>query len=128
MAEEYLRKIGGDRFKVESAGLEPGTLNPYVVEILKEDGIDIAGKETRDVFDLFKRGEQYDYVITVCGKDTDARCPIFPGKTVRRNWPFPDPSAFSGSAEEIARQTRAVRDQVVEAINEFVAEYDSRHT
>ncbi|MDT8297329.1 MAG: arsenate reductase ArsC, partial [Spirochaetaceae bacterium] len=56
MAEEYIRRFGGDKFDVESAGLEPGELNPLVVEVLKEDGIDISGKKTQDVFELYKEG------------------------------------------------------------------------
>ena len=28
MAEAYLNKLAGERFKAESAGLEPGQLNP----------------------------------------------------------------------------------------------------
>lgn len=127
MAEEYLRKLGGDEFEAESAGLEPGALNPYVVEILADDGIDISGKKTNDVFDFFKEGRQYDYVVTVCGKETDARCPLFPGKVVRRNWPFDDPSSFSGAPTEIKKKTIAIRDQIVEKVREFIAEYEERH-
>lgn len=39
MAEAFLKKYGGDRFEVESAGLEPGKLNPVVVEAMKDAGI-----------------------------------------------------------------------------------------
>ena len=56
MAEAYIRQRGGDLFDVESAGLEPGKLNPYVVRALKEEGIDISGKKTQDVFALYKAG------------------------------------------------------------------------
>ena len=45
MAEAYLRKFGGLEFEVESAGLEPGKLNPHVVRALAEEGIDISGKK-----------------------------------------------------------------------------------
>ena len=38
MAEEYLRRIGGDRFEVESAGLKPSSINPIVIDVMKEDG------------------------------------------------------------------------------------------
>ena len=127
MAEEYLRKLGGDLFEVESAGLEPGTLNPYVVEILKEDGIDISKKKTRDVFDLFKAGNTYDYVVTVCSSEAEARCPIFPGKVVRRNWPFPDPSAVVGTHDEVKAKIKEVRDRIVVQIKEFIGEYQERH-
>lgn len=127
LSEEYLRKLGGDRFEIESAGLEPGALNPYVIEILAEDGIDITGKKTNDVFDYFKQERTYDYVITVCGAEADARCPLFPGKVVRRNWPFPDPSSFTGTHDEIKAKTIEVRDQIVGKIHEFIEEYDARH-
>ena len=79
MAEEYLRKLASDRFEVESAGLEPGTINPLVVEVLKEEGIDITGKKTNSVFEFYKEGRRYHYVITVCSKEASERCPIFPG-------------------------------------------------
>ena len=56
MAEALLQKLGGEVFEVESAGLEPGILNPLAVEVIKEIGIDISGKKTQSVFELFKRG------------------------------------------------------------------------
>lgn len=120
MAEAYLKQFGGDRFEVESAGLEPGTLNPYVVEVLAEDGIDISGKKTQDVFDLFRAGKTYRFVITVCSREAEERCPIFPGAVVRYNWPFDDPARFQGSSEEILERTRLVRDAIKERVREFV--------
>ena len=122
MAEAYIRQLGRDLFEVESAGLEPGTLNPYVVRALKEDGIDIAGKKTQDVFDLFKAGRTYRYVITVCSKEASERCPIFPGRVERLHWPFADPSAFQGTDEQILAQVRDVRDAIREKVRDFVAE------
>ena len=64
MAEEYLRYFGNELFEVESAGLEPGTINPYVVEVLQEEGIDISAKQSQKVWDLYKAGNLYSYVIT----------------------------------------------------------------
>jgi len=121
MAEAYLRRLGGDLFEVESAGLEPGVLNPYVVRALQEEGIDISGKKTKDVFELFKAGRTYRYVITVCSKEAAERCPIFPGRVERLHWPFPDPSVFRGSDEELMAQVRDVRDAIREKVRDFVA-------
>lgn len=126
MAEEYLRKLGSDRFEVESAGLEPGQLNPYVVEVLKEEGIDISGKKTRSVIDLYNAGKRYNYVITVCSREAEEKCPVFPGPTVRFNWPFPDPAKFTGSREEILNKTREVRDVIREMIIQFIDARNSR--
>ena len=66
MAEAFLKQMAGDRLEVESAGLEPGKLNPIVVEAMKEVGIDISQNKTKSVFDFYKQGKKYDYVITVC--------------------------------------------------------------
>lgn len=122
MAEAYLARLGGDRFRAESAGLEPGKLNPYVVRALAEDGIDIAGKPTRSVFDLFKAGARFEVVVTVCDKEAAERCPIFPGLSERLHWPFPDPSRLTGSDEEIMAAVRAIRDDIRAAVERFAAE------
>ncbi|MEX2445070.1 MAG: metalloregulator ArsR/SmtB family transcription factor [Alkalispirochaeta sp.] len=127
MAEEFLRRAAGDEFEVESAGLEPGTLNPYVVQVLAEEGIDISGKSPRDVFDVYRSGKTFSYVITVCSRETEEKCPIFPGPAVRMNWPFTDPSAFTGTDEEILARTREVRDEIRVKIDTFVTAYHRRH-
>lgn len=122
MAEAYLRKMAGDLFVAESAGLEPGALNPYVVRALREDGIDISGKETRSVFALHAQGRRFQYVVTVCAKEAAERCPVFPGHHKKLFWPFPDPSTFTGTDEEIMRQVRSVRDAIREKVREFAEE------
>jgi arsenate reductase len=127
MAEEYLRRFAGDLFEVESAGLTPGELNPYVVELLQEDGIDISGKHTRSVVDLYKSGHTYAYVITVCSREAEENCPVFPGPVRRLSWPFPDPSRFEGTREEILEKTRQVRDVIKEEVRQFVEAYRARH-
>ena len=120
MAEEMLRKLAGDRFEVESAGIEPGQLNPIVVEVLKEKGIDITGKKTQAVFDLLKQGKLYSYVITVCDETSAERCPVFPGTASRLHWGFTDPSKFDGTWEEKVVKTRAVREQIEHKIKDWL--------
>lgn len=120
MAEEFLRKFGGDQFEVESAGIEPGKLNPAVVDVLKEEGIDISGKSTRAVFDLFKRRAAYDYVITVCDEAAAERCALIPGAGKRLHWGFADPSSFTGTYEEKLAKTRGVRDEIKKKIQYWV--------
>ena len=121
MTEEYLRLFGGERVEVTSAGIEPGALNPAVVELLKEDGIDIAGKATRSVFDLHKAGSRFDYVIAVCDAEAAERCPIFPAEKRRLHWPFPDPSKAEGSLEQKLAYIRPIRDQIKARVREFLS-------
>jgi arsenate reductase len=112
MAEAFLNDICGGYFEAHSAGLEPGTLNPMAVEALREIGIDISHKGTQSVFDVFKSGELFAYVITVCDETSAERCPIFPGVTTRLHWSFPDPAALEGTRDERLKGTREIRDQI----------------
>ena len=115
MAEAYLKQLAGNDFQVESAGFEPTQINPLVVEVMKEEGIDLSAKQTRKVFDLFKQGRIFDYVITVCDDAAD-QCPVFPGMTHRLHLPFLDPSTFKGNREEVLAQVREVRERIKEAV------------
>lgn len=126
MAEAYLKKFGGDRFFTESAGLEAGKLNPLAIEVMKEDGIDISQNKTNDVFEYFKEGRLYQYVITVCDEASAAKCPIFPGVNKRINWSFADPSAMTGTHEEKLAATREVRDKIKAAVQNFINEVRSK--
>src|SRR2546421_7192057 len=45
MAEAWLNTICGEHFEAQSAGLEPGTLNPLAVQVMAEVGIDIFEQE-----------------------------------------------------------------------------------
>jgi arsenate reductase len=92
MAEAFLNDICGAEFEAQSAGLEPGTLNPLVVEVMREAGLDISRNKTQAVFDVFKSGQLFAYVVTVCSEAEAGGCPIFPGPAQRLHWPFPDPS------------------------------------
>ena len=116
MAEAFLNDICGDHFEAHSAGLEPGTLNPIAVEAMREVGIDISHKGTESVFDVFKSGELFAYVIAVCDETSAERCPIFPGVTTRLHWSFPDPAALTGTHKERLAGTREIRDQIRERI------------
>lgn len=123
MAEAFLAKLGGGRFSAESAGLEPGRLNPFVIRAMAEVGIDISGNKTKSVFDLFQAGKVYQVVVTVCSKEAAERCPVFPGLSEKLHWPFSDPSALKGSDEEVMSGVRRIRDQIEAAVKEFVASH-----
>jgi len=121
MAEAFLEHYGGDMFEVESAGIEPGKLNPVVVEAMREIGHDISGNRTKDVFDFLRQGKTFHYVITVCDETSGERCPIFPGVSRRLQWGFDDPSSFKGSNDDKLKETRTVRDAIKSKVMEFIA-------
>lgn len=119
-----LNHIAGERFHAESAGLEPGTLNPLAVTAMKRLKIDISKNPTRDVFELYKRGGMFSYVITVCDESSGERCPLFPGIAKRIHWSFDDPASFTGPYEERLARTIQVRDQIKERIQDWLKEIE----
>jgi arsenate reductase len=122
MAEAFLNQICGEEFEAHSAGLEPGKLNPVVVAVMREIGIDISGNKTKAVSAMLGSGQTFSHVITVCDETSAERCPIFPGVTTRLHWGFPDPSSFRGAPEEILGRTREVRDMIKQRIEQWCAE------
>lgn len=122
MSEAFLNALAGDRFMAQSAGLEPGTLNPLAIEAMNEVGIDISKNATKSVFDLYTAGAFFAYVIAVCDAETAQRCPVFPGITRTLVWSFPDPAAFEGAWDEKLAKTRLVRDAIKAKIVAFLEE------
>jgi len=123
MAAALMNKTCGEFFNAQSAGLEPGTINPLVIEALREMEIDISKNKTQRVFDVWKSGQIFQFVVTVCSETESEGCPIFPGVTTRLHWPFEDPSKFKGTHEERLVRTRLVRDQIQAKIASFCEEH-----
>jgi arsenate reductase (thioredoxin) len=120
MAEALLRKLGRARFEVYSAGLDPSEVTPYTCRVLEEIGIDPSNLWSKPMT-LFANRMHFDYVITLCS-DAEERCPLFPGATVRMHWPFDDPAAAQGTAEEQLAKFRQVRDQITACIQMWLNE------
>jgi arsenate reductase len=119
MAEAFMNQMCDHEYEAHSAGLSPGELNPLAVEVMHEIGVDISTHGTQSVFDIFKSGQMFAYVVTVCDQVSAERCPIFPGVTTRLHWSFPDPAGCEGTHEEKLQATREIRDMIRQQIAEF---------
>jgi arsenate reductase (thioredoxin) len=72
------------------------------------------------VFDFYKQGRIFNYVITVCDKEAAERCPVFIGVTERLHWSFPDPSKFTGTKQEKMDQIKQVREEIKNSILNWI--------
>jgi arsenate reductase len=117
MAHGFLQSFD-EKLIVHSAGTEAsGQLNPGAVEAMKEIGLDIS-HHTSDSVDIYL-GEEWDYVITVCGGAKEV-CPAFIGKVkTRLHIGFDDPSHAVGSEDFIKSEYRRVRDEIKEEFTKF---------
>lgn len=120
MAEAFLKHLGGDRYQVESAGMEPGTLNPVAIDVMKEVGIDISNNKTKSIFELYIKDKLFQYVIAVCDESVLEHCPILPGFAKRLSWSIEDPSSLTGSYEEKLAKTRLIRDKIKDYVQDFI--------
>ena len=109
MAAAFLTHLSLGKVEVRSAGSAPAdSINPAVVEALKEVGIDISNEIPKVL--TTSAVEQSDVVITLgCG---DA-CPFFPGKRYL-DWVLQDP-AGQGVAD-----VRPIRDQIKKLVEELI--------
>ena len=117
MAEGFLRALGGDGFDVASAGSEETPLDPDAVAVMREVGVDISGQETKAVNRFL--GRRFSYVVSLCDREKEQTCPIFPGAIWRLKWDLEDPSQ-ANSREEKRDALRRVRDDIQQRVIEFV--------
>ena len=117
MAEGLLRHVGGARYEVFSAGTKPVNVNPLVIEVMREKGIDISKQRSKSVAEF--AAQEFATVITVCDNAAE-ECPVFPGAPQRVHWSLPDPAAVLGTQEEKLETFRKVRDELERRIHVFV--------
>jgi arsenate reductase len=123
MAEAWLNHLCSERFLAESAGITPArAVNPQVVKVMQESDIDISGKIPRSVFDVYKSGEMFSYIITVCDQASAEQCPVFLGLIKQLHWSFPDPSKITGTEDEILEEVRRIRDSIRDKILSWCGE------
>ncbi|KAF0202917.1 MAG: arsenate [Bacteroidetes bacterium] len=120
MAHGFLQSFDSS-LAVHSAGTEAsGRLNPQAVEVMSEIGIDIS-HHTSDSVDIYL-GEEWDYVITVCGGANET-CPAFFGNVKHRlHIGFDDPTFAIGTDEFIQSEYIRVRDEIKEGFWKFYKE------
>lgn len=124
MAEGLLRHFAGERFEVESAGLEPRAIPAETIRVMDELGIDIRGQRPKDLRGFLGR-RHFHYLISVCA-NAEARCPIFPGVSRRLSWPVDDPAACQGDQEARLARFRAVRDEIAARIRAWLEDPQTR--
>ncbi len=103
MAEAILRKLGGDRFNVYSAGSDPAEGGPMreVLEKLDALGHDVAGLRSKSWNEFIgPRASHMDFVIALCDTLEGRACPDFGDKAITGAWPLPDPAKFTGTGTE----------------------------
>ena len=116
MAAGFLTHLAGDHVAVRSAGSAPAySVNPAVLEAMKEVGIDLSNETPKVLTD--EAALASDYIITMgCG---DA-CPVYPGKRYL-DWVLQDPAGQGVEA------VRPIRDEIERRIKVLIEEIDAQN-
>jgi len=97
IAEALADELGAGAISADSAGSRPKPLHPNAVRVLRERGIDIAGRRSKHLDEF--TGERFDYVISLCDRVREV-CPEFPGHPTLVHWSIPDPAREGDTDEE----------------------------
>lgn len=120
IGEYLLRRLGGSRFEVFSAGSFPtGIVNPFAIKVLK-DVYNVDAAEARSKSWEEFAGVEFDFVVTVCDNARET-CPIWPGQPIVAHWSSPDPAAVEGSDAEKYRAFKEVAFQINRRLQLFTS-------
>jgi protein-tyrosine-phosphatase len=97
IAEALAEQLSGGAVNAASAGSHPRPLHPNAVRVLRERGIDLAGRRSTHLGEF--AGRRFDLVISLCDRVREV-CPEFPGRPELIHWSIPDPAREPGSDEE----------------------------
>lgn len=119
--EYLLRRAGGERFEVHSAGASPtGKVNPFAIRVLKDVyGIDASSARSKSWEEF--TGTEFDFVITVCDNARDT-CPVWPGRPQKHHWSLPDPALAQGSDSDIYETFKQVASDIEQRVEQFISQ------
>jgi protein-tyrosine-phosphatase/N-acetylglutamate synthase-like GNAT family acetyltransferase len=109
IAEGLARTLFGGLVRVQSAGSQPGRVNPSAIAVMREVGIDITEQHSKSVDTIDPAS--VSAVITLCAEEV---CPVWPGTFARMHWPLPDPASADPALpdDRLLARFRAVRDEL----------------
>ena len=113
LAEAFANYYGKEKLQVSSAGNKPvDKVNPTVVEVLKEKGIDISMNKPKLL--TFEMAQDTDIIVTM-GCTDQGICPgPFFKPTV--DWNLEDPKGKS------INKVREIRDEIEQRVQNLIAE------
>ncbi len=130
IAEEFAKLAAPGKIEAYSSSFESGKIGPLPITVMKEVGIDLPSEVPDSVFDRYRGKEVFDYVITLCQKDTIEQCPTFKTNidvlyaedAKRLAWSHPDFKSLNGTDDERKAKAREIRDKIKEEVLAFLSQ------
>jgi arsenate reductase len=119
IAEGFLRNLTAGRFNVVSVAVKPSILNPLIIEVMKEAGIDISNQKPKTIAQSLK--EPFGHVITISDTAKE-RNPVFPFSLGVLHWNIVDQDSAPGLPEQKREIFRRMRDEIRDKVTQFIAD------
>ena len=117
MAEGLLKHLLGHRIYVDSVGVRPLEIDPFVVEVMDEMGIDISKHRPKSFDDL--EDTSYDLIVSLSPEAQHSAVELTRTMACEVEfWHTLDPSIVEGNREMRLEAYRQVRDQLMRRIEE----------
>jgi protein-tyrosine-phosphatase/DNA-binding transcriptional ArsR family regulator len=97
IAEALAERLSEGAVHAASAGSHPKPLHPNAVRVMRERGIDLAGRRSKHFSEF--TGRRFDHVISLCDRVREV-CPEFPGTPQAIHWSVRDPAREPGTNDE----------------------------
>lgn len=128
IAEKFVKLSAAGKIEAYSSCFGSGKISPLPVEVMREIGVDLPTVAPKSVFERYKEGDVFDYVITLCHEATTEQCPIFKtnvdtlyGREAERiSWSVPDFESLTGTEDETKAAARTIRDRIKSEVISFL--------
>jgi len=132
IAEEFAKQIAPEKIDACSSCFDPRKISPLSIDVMREIGIDLPAESPKLIFNRHKKGDVFDYVISLCHEVSTDECPLFKSsidalyaKTAETiSWSIPDFKSLSGAEEEQKAGARKIRDRIKSEVISFLSQID----
>ena len=128
IAEEFAKQIAPEKIDAHSSCFDPRKISPLPIDIMREVGTDLPAESPKLIFNRRKKGDAFDYVISICDEVSNEQCPLFKrsidvlyskeAETIA--WSIPDFKTLSGTEKELKTSAREIRDKIKSEVISFL--------
>lgn len=129
VAEAFALQLAPKQIAPFSSGFESGEISPLPRQAMQELGFELPAQSPKSVFDRYRDGEAFDYVVIMCCESSKEHCAtlrshvaaLFAGQAALESWSIPDFQSIRGAGDERLTQARRIRDEIRLAVLDILS-------
>ncbi len=130
IAEEFAKQIAPKKIDACSACFDPRKISSLPIDVMREVDFDLPAESPELIFNRHKKGDVFDYVISLCDEVSTDECPLFKRsidllyakEAETFSWSIPDFKTLNGTEKEIKTSAREIRDKIKSEVILFLSQ------